>query len=95
MSVGLHLHRCECYSKYNVALFAVCRVEYSFISLYMLCNLFQALFSYVVECGYPTERFELVTTFPRRNISQLDPTCTLRDCALYPQDTVFIQERSV
>lgn len=55
----------------------------------------QALFSYVVECGYSTEQFELVTTFPRRNISQLDPMSTLRDCSLFPQDTVFVQERSV
>jgi len=56
---------------------------------------FQALLSYIVECGYSTEQYELVTTFPRRNISQLDPTSTLRDCSLYPQDTVFVQERSL
>lgn len=61
--------------------------------LWLYCICFQALFSYVVECGYPAEQFELVTTFPRRNISQLDPTQTLRQCSLYPQDTVFIQER--
>ena len=58
-----------------------------------VCVWFQALFTYAVESGYPTERYELVTTFPRRNISELDPTRTLHDCSLYPQDTVFIQER--
>lgn len=83
-------------------LFAVCLVAYCYIFTYFIyryscisCVWFQALFSYVDECGYPAEQFELVTTFPRRNISHLDPACTLRDCSLYPQDTVFIQERSV
>jgi len=68
--------------------------DFDVLSDVYVCD-FQALFSYVVECGYSTEQYELVTTFPRRNISQLDPMCTLHDCSLYPQDTVFVQERSV
>jgi hypothetical protein len=54
----------------------------------------QALSSYVGELGFPAEHYELVTTFPRRNLSLLNTSTTLRNCGLYPQDTVFVQERS-
>ncbi|KAL9965725.1 hypothetical protein ACROYT_G029567 [Oculina patagonica] len=43
--------------------------------------------------GYPNERFELVTNFPRRKLSCLDFGTTLKSAGLFPQETVFVQER--
>jgi len=43
--------------------------------------------------GYPNERFELVTNFPRRKLSSLDFGTTLKCAGLFPQETVFVQER--
>lgn len=43
--------------------------------------------------GYPNERYELVTNFPRRKLSSLDFGTTLKAAGLFPQETVFVQER--
>ncbi|MGH0170298.1 UNVERIFIED_CONTAM: hypothetical protein FKN15_063988 [Acipenser sinensis] len=53
-----------------------------------------ALVKHVQSKGYPNERFELVTNFPRRKLSHLDYDITLQDAGLCPQETVFIQERN-
>ncbi|OCT81114.1 UBX domain-containing protein 7 isoform X1 [Xenopus laevis] len=44
--------------------------------------------------GYPNERFELLTNFPRRKLSHLDYDVTLQEAGLCPQETVFVQERN-
>ncbi|XP_069474194.1 UBX domain-containing protein 7 [Ambystoma mexicanum] len=44
--------------------------------------------------GYPNERFELLTNFPRRKLSHLDYDITLQEAGLCPQETVFVQERN-
>ncbi|XP_013789365.1 UBX domain-containing protein 7-like [Limulus polyphemus] len=51
----------------------------------------QALVSYVAAQGFPRENYELVTNFPRRNLSDLKPSETLKDVGLFPRETVFIQ----
>lgn len=43
--------------------------------------------------GFPNERYELVTNFPRRKLSSLDFGTTLKAAGLFPQETVFVQER--
>ncbi|XP_032227967.1 UBX domain-containing protein 7 isoform X2 [Nematostella vectensis] len=43
--------------------------------------------------GFPNERYELLTNFPRRKLSFLDFNTTLKTAGLYPQETVFVQER--
>ncbi|CAH3029632.1 unnamed protein product [Porites evermanni] len=43
--------------------------------------------------GYPNERYELVTNFPRRKLTSLDFATTLKSAGLFPQETVFVQER--
>ncbi|XP_041125550.1 UBX domain-containing protein 7-like [Polyodon spathula] len=53
-----------------------------------------ALVKHVQSKGYPNERFELVTNFPRRKLSHLDYDITLQDAGLCPQETVFVQERN-
>jgi len=54
----------------------------------------QALVRHVQSKGYPNERFELVTNFPRRKLAHLDYDITLQDAGLCPQETVFVQERN-
>ncbi|XP_066565115.1 UBX domain-containing protein 7 isoform X2 [Amia ocellicauda] len=53
-----------------------------------------SLVRHVQSKGYPNERFELVTNFPRRKLSHLDYDITLQDAGLCPQETVFVQERN-
>ncbi|XP_061099085.1 UBX domain-containing protein 7 [Conger conger] len=53
-----------------------------------------ALVKHVQAKGYPNERFELVTNFPRRKLSHLDYDITLHEAGLCPQETVFVQERN-
>ncbi|XP_076370816.1 UBX domain-containing protein 7-like isoform X2 [Tachypleus tridentatus] len=54
----------------------------------------QALVLYVAAQGFPRENYELVTNFPRRNLSELKPSETLKDIGLFPRETVFIQLRT-
>ena len=44
--------------------------------------------------GYPLERYEIVTNFPRRILTDLDETQSLTDLQLFPQETVFVQQRT-
>ncbi|MEE6500779.1 hypothetical protein FKM82_003927 [Ascaphus truei] len=53
-----------------------------------------ALVRHVQLNGYPNERFELLTNFPRRKLSHLDYDVTLQEAGLCPQETVFVQERN-
>ncbi|KAM9378523.1 UBX domain-containing protein 7 [Phaethornis superciliosus] len=53
-----------------------------------------ALVKHVQAKGYPNERFELLTNFPRRKLSHLDYEITLQEAGLCPQETVFVQERN-
>lgn len=52
-----------------------------------------ALIKYVGSKGYSNEQYELVTNFPRREISYMDFNITLKAAGLFPQEAVFIQSR--
>lgn len=67
--------------------------EYCFIVLIVCCCFLQDLVLLVQKEGFPNERFELVTNFPRRKLSCLDFGTTLKSAGLFPQETVFVQER--
>ncbi|XP_059197598.1 FAS-associated factor 1 [Centropristis striata] len=56
------------------------------------CKL-QVLFDFVASKGYPFEEFKLLTTFPRRNITQLEPGSTLLEAKLFPQETLFLESK--
>ncbi|XP_027145939.1 FAS-associated factor 1 [Larimichthys crocea] len=56
------------------------------------CKL-QVLFDFVASKGYPFEEFKLLTTFPRRNITQLEPGSTLLEAKLFPQETLFLEAK--
>jgi len=63
------------------------------LSLNILFSVWQDLVLMVQKDGYPNERFELVTNFPRRKLTSLDFSTTLKSAGLFPQETVFVQER--
>ncbi|KAM3619209.1 uncharacterized protein V6R79_004679 [Siganus canaliculatus] len=56
------------------------------------CKL-QVLFDFVASKGYPFEEFKLLTTFPRRNITQMDSSSTLLEAKLFPQETLFLEAK--
>ncbi|XP_026106094.1 FAS-associated factor 1-like [Carassius auratus] len=56
------------------------------------CKL-QVLFDFVASKGYPSDEFKLLTTFPRRNITQLDPAWSLVEAKLFPQETLFLEAK--
>uniref|UniRef100_A0A674DPT0 Fas (TNFRSF6) associated factor 1 n=1 Tax=Salmo trutta TaxID=8032 RepID=A0A674DPT0_SALTR len=53
----------------------------------------QILFDFVASKGYPWDDFKLLTTFPRRNITQLDPASSLLEAKLFPQETLFLEAK--
>uniref|UniRef100_A0A4W4DTL9 UBX domain-containing protein n=1 Tax=Electrophorus electricus TaxID=8005 RepID=A0A4W4DTL9_ELEEL len=53
----------------------------------------QVLFDFVASKGYPSDEFKLLTTFPRRNITQLEPSGTLLEAKLFPQETLFLEAK--
>uniref|UniRef100_A0A8K9UUZ1 Fas (TNFRSF6) associated factor 1 n=1 Tax=Oncorhynchus mykiss TaxID=8022 RepID=A0A8K9UUZ1_ONCMY len=53
----------------------------------------QVLFDFVASKGYPWDDFKLLTTFPRRNITQLDPASSLLEAKLFPQETLFLEAK--
>lgn len=56
------------------------------------CKL-QVLFDFVASKGFPFEEFKLLTTFPRKNITQLDPGADLLEAKLFPQETLFLEAK--
>ncbi|XP_078527431.1 FAS-associated factor 1 isoform X2 [Lissotriton helveticus] len=56
------------------------------------CKL-QVVFDFVASKGYPSDEFKLLSTFPRRDVSQYDPNKSLMDLKLYPQETLFLEAK--
>nr|XP_022318721.1 FAS-associated factor 1-like [Crassostrea virginica] len=48
---------------------------------------------YLTSEGFHMEDYKILTTFPRRDISQLDESETLQDLKLYPQETLILEEK--
>ncbi|KAM8930562.1 FAS-associated factor 1 [Pelodytes ibericus] len=53
----------------------------------------QVVLDFVASKGYPCQEFKLLSTFPRRDITQLDPDSSLMDLKLYPQETLFLEAK--
>ncbi|XP_033636395.1 FAS-associated factor 1-like [Asterias rubens] len=48
---------------------------------------------YLGTKGYHTEQYKVLTTFPKKDLTLLDSTETLKGLGLCPQETLFIEER--
>ncbi|KAM9326151.1 FAS-associated factor 1 [Gastrophryne carolinensis] len=53
----------------------------------------QVLFTFVASKGFPCHEYKLLSTFPRRDITQLDPSRSLMELKLYPQETLFLEAK--
>ncbi|XP_031548751.1 UBX domain-containing protein 7-like isoform X2 [Actinia tenebrosa] len=89
----------ECYNKWKKETDEMCKIMLRFpnggrkqVSLSAEAPLL-ALVQFVQSEGYPNEKFEMLTNFPRKKLSYLDFTVTLKEAGLYPHETVFVQER--
>ena len=58
----------------------------------LLCP--QAVIGYVSSRDVDLETHELVVNFPRRTLSDMDPSVSLQQAGLHPQETVFVQLKS-
>ena len=52
------------------------------------------LMDYLTTKGFITAEYKVLSTFPRRDITQLDPSQSLKDANLYPQETLTLEEKS-
>nr|DBA17919.1 TPA: hypothetical protein GDO54_016226 [Pyxicephalus adspersus] len=53
----------------------------------------QVLFNFVASKGFPSHEYKLLSTFPRRDITQLDASRSLMELKLYPQETLFLEAK--
>ena len=54
-----------------------------------------ALTLFANSLGFPAERFELITNFPRKKLSYMDGDSTLKSVGIIGQEQVFVQEREI
>ncbi|XP_050513741.1 FAS-associated factor 1 [Diabrotica virgifera virgifera] len=53
----------------------------------------KVLLDFLIVKGYPTEEFKVISSWPRRDLTSLDKSQTLKELKLYPQETVILEER--
>ncbi|XP_061414184.1 FAS-associated factor 1 [Lethenteron reissneri] len=54
----------------------------------------RALITFVASRGFAQRDFKLLTTFPRRDLSVLDPDKSFEELKLFPQETLFLEARN-
>ncbi|XP_014400295.1 PREDICTED: FAS-associated factor 1 isoform X2 [Myotis brandtii] len=60
---------------------------------FLASNKLQIVFDFVTSKGFPWNEFKLLSTFPRRDITQLDPNKSLLEVKLFPQETLFLEAK--
>ncbi|XP_070949254.1 FAS-associated factor 1 isoform X2 [Macaca nemestrina] len=53
----------------------------------------QIVFDFVASKGFPWDEYKLLSTFPRRDVTQLDPNKSLLEVKLFPQETLFLEAK--
>merc|ERR1712038_1664357 len=53
----------------------------------------QTVLDYLTTEGYPSSEFKVLSSWPRRDITTLDSTQTLKALNLYPQETLILEEK--
>lgn len=56
-------------------------------------NTLSAIIDLISSLGYFSETYKLLSTWPRRDLTQVDCTQTLEQLKLYPQETLMIEEK--
>lgn len=60
---------------------------------FLASNPLQVVLTFVQTRGFLDSDYKVVTNFPRRDLSALDTTKSLQSIGLYPQETIFVEER--
>lgn len=60
---------------------------------FLATNPLQVVLTFVQTKGYLDNEYKVVTNFPRRDLSALDTMESLQALGLYPQETIFVEER--
>ncbi|XP_058789619.1 FAS-associated factor 1 [Phymastichus coffea] len=53
----------------------------------------QTLLNFLIVEGYPTEDYKVISSWPRRDLTNVDPFLTLSDLKFCSQETVILEER--
>lgn len=53
----------------------------------------QDLIDFLIVQGYPNSDYKVISSWPRRDLTSLDPTKSLQEHKLCPQETVILEER--
>ncbi|KAH3697404.1 FAS-associated factor 1-like [Dreissena polymorpha] len=57
-------------------------------------NKLRAVMNFITSKGFHLSDYKLLTTFPRRDLSEADTNKTLEDLKLCPQETLILEERT-
>lgn len=60
---------------------------------FLMDTTLEALLNYLTVCGYPSDEYKALSSWPRRDLTTLDPEMTLEQLRLYPQETITLEER--
>merc|ERR1712150_313303 len=53
----------------------------------------QIVFNYLASKGFLVTDYKVLSTFPKRDITELEKSKTLKECKFYPQEALTIEER--
>jgi len=53
----------------------------------------QTVLDYLTIEGFPHEEYKVLSSWPRRDLTVLDTSQTLKDLKLYPQETLTLEEK--
>ena len=56
-------------------------------------SFFQAIVKFVVSEGFPLDSHEIVTNYPRRILTDMDTSQTLKEMGLFPKEMVIVQQK--
>ncbi|KDR09433.1 FAS-associated factor 1 [Zootermopsis nevadensis] len=53
----------------------------------------KVLLDFLVVQGYPPDEYKVISSWPRKDLTSLDPKVTLQELKFFPQETVILEER--
>ncbi|XP_058055026.1 FAS-associated factor 1 isoform X2 [Anopheles bellator] len=60
---------------------------------FMVETRLELLLNYITAEGYLIDEFKVISSWPRRDLTALNPASTLKELKLYPQETLILEER--
>ncbi|XP_065225467.1 FAS-associated factor 1 isoform X2 [Planococcus citri] len=70
------------------------RVQQQFLERkFLKTDTLQLLLDFLVVKGYDPADYKLITSFPRKDVTSMNPESTLEELKMYPQETLILEER--